>query len=42
MICPECDGEGYVEREGYNGPYEEPCGHCYGGLGLVPDEDSDE
>ena len=33
---------GYVEREGPNGPHEEPCRHCYGGLGEVRDEDDDE
>ena len=42
MTCPECHGDGYVEREGPNGPHEEPCRHCYGSLGEVPDEDDDE
>ena len=42
MTCPECHGDSYVEREGPNGPHEEPCRHCYGGLGEVRDEVEDE
>ena len=42
MICPECDGEGYVERKSWFGPWMEPCPYCYGSLGEVPDEDDDE
>ena len=38
MICPECDGEGYIERVNWNGPYEVPCPYCWQSLGEVPDE----
>tara|TARA_R110000824_G_scaffold7831_7_gene35423 strand:- start:4826 stop:4978 length:153 start_codon:yes stop_codon:yes gene_type:complete len=42
MICPECDGEGYVERKSWFGPWMEPCTNCYEGLGEVPDESAAE
>ena len=33
--CPECQGEGIIERVNWNGPYEEPCPYCYGSMGRV-------
>ena len=39
MICPHCEGDGYVERKGWFGPGMEPCPYCYDGLGEVPDDD---
>ena len=42
MICPHCDGDGYVERKGWFGPWMEPCPYCYDGLGEVPDDDSND
>ena len=42
MICPECDGEGYVERVNWYGPYEIPCTHCYDSLGEVNDDENQE
>jgi hypothetical protein len=35
MTCAKCYGDGYVERDGINGPYEVPCPHCYESLGEV-------
>ncbi len=42
MICPECDGNGWVERVNWHGPYEAPCTNCYESLGEVPDEEPDD
>ena len=39
MICPECEGDGVVERVNRNGPYEVPCPHCYESLGEVEEDD---
>ncbi len=39
MICPECQGTGFVERVNYFGYFEEPCRHCYDSLGEVNDDD---
>ncbi len=36
MICPECDGEGKVERFDPAGPYDVPCEHCFDSCGKVP------
>ena len=33
--CPDCLGDGVVERIGRNGPYETECTNCYGSLGRV-------
>ena len=35
MICPECNGEGKVERFDPAGPYDVPCQHCYESCGKV-------
>ena len=33
--CPDCLGDGVVERIGRNGPYDTRCMNCYGSLGRV-------
>ena len=42
MTCPDCQGEGYVERVNWNGPYEVPCPYCWQSLGEIPDDDESE
>ena len=38
-ICPECHGEGYVERTDDHGYYQIPCPFCYESLGEVEGEE---
>ena len=39
MTCPECEGDRYIERVNWNGPYEVPCPYCWQSLGEVPDDE---
>ena len=42
MICPDCHGDGVIERVNWNGPYDIACPYCWESRGEVPDEDDDE
>ena len=42
MICPDCNGDGVVERGNWKGPYEGPGPYCWQSLGEIPDDDESE
>jgi hypothetical protein len=41
-ICPDCDGEGKLERYHRDGCYDVPCPYCYNSCGMVPSSEEEE
>jgi len=42
VVCPDCEGEGKLERYHRDGPYDIPCPYCYNSCGMVPSSEGDD
>lgn len=42
VVCPDCEGEGKLERYHPDGPYDIPCPYCYNSCGMIPSSEEEE
>ena len=42
VVCPDCEGEGKLERFHPDGCYDIPCPYCYNSCGMIPSSEEEE
>jgi len=42
VVCPDCEGEGKLERFHRDGCYDVPCPYCHNSCGMIPSSEKEE
>ena len=42
VVCPDCEGEGKLDRFHPDGCYDIPCPYCYNSCGMIPSSEEEE